>query len=300
MPQLLNKWLGSGFPVWRINSKFCKFWENPTICAVQFFGSTYQGWGFHSICLARPTGVHRQFLSRPTGIQCQFFARPRDFGGISILIKEKSVARPPPPPPISQAFSCPTHGTSHAFSCPTHVNSPFFRADPRTVRGGGGGTEKIEPRIMSEIKFFVLAYLNLLNFACPNSRDFSHLLIFANSNVYFFHGYLFSWITCFKYLTPFYFRAPRISALLIFIFPLLSENSPFNFRAPQTKGERSKVHNSFVFVHVWADFKRIHLASTNCHEFYLRNFSRVHIFKNAVSRKLTPQKKMLWKSWRHF
>ena len=39
---------------------------------------------------------------------------------------------------------------------------------------------------MSEIKFFELAYLNLLNFACVNSGDCSRLLIFAKSNVYFF------------------------------------------------------------------------------------------------------------------
>ena len=66
-----------------------------------------------------------------------------------------------------------------------------------------------------------------------------------------------------------YFRAFN------FQFSPLSENSPF--------------------VHVWADFKSIHLARTNCHELYPRNFSRVHIFKNAVSRKLTPQKNFMKK-----
>ena len=30
------------------------------------------------------------------------------------------------------------HGTSQGFSCPTHGNSPFFRADTRADRMGGG------------------------------------------------------------------------------------------------------------------------------------------------------------------
>ena len=72
-------------------------------------------------------GVHRQFLSRPTGIHCQYFARPRDFGGISILIKEKSVARP-------RDFTGIFLPDPWDFTCiflPDPRDFAVFRADPR-------------------------------------------------------------------------------------------------------------------------------------------------------------------------
>ena len=249
MPRLSNKRLGSGFPVWRINSNFCKWCTEYLRKSHDMCGSIFwfdiPGGDFTRYALPDPQEVTGNYYPDPREFTVNFLP---DHGILATFLfwSKKNLL---PDHVISQGFSCPTHGTSHAFSCPAHVISPFFVLTPG--QSIVGGTEKLN-RTFSEIKFFAIF------------RVYLYLRIRMSI---FFLGHLFSLITCSKYFTPFNFRAPRISALLILIFPLLRENCPFNFRAPQTRAKikRSKVHNSFVFVHVWADFKRIHLASTNCH-----------------------------------